>query len=103
MKSTQLMLALDSSQTNRAMFRIFQCWGVLIETKALLWKPQFLRFFARGGNFFCTRGKMLNLSRHMDEVVLLSPIEVATLSAPYEWARVLLIKTNGKKGDLLHF
>ena len=32
-----------------------------------------------------------NLSRHMDDVVLLSPMEVATLSAPYEWVRVLLV------------
>ena len=84
MKSTQLMLTLDRRQTNRTMFRIFRIGRgseFIGETKALFWKPQCLRF---------TRE---NLSRHMDDVVLFSPIEVATLIAPYEWARVLLINT----------
>ena len=92
MKSTQLMLALDSRQTNKAMFRVF-LWD--------LWHSfENLNFY---GVF---HAKMRNLSRHMDDVVLLSPMEVATLIAPYEWARVLLINTwslSPWKGNLLQF
>ena len=62
------MLALDSGQTN--MFRIFR-WD--------LWHSfENLNFY---GVF---HAKLRNLSRHMDDVVLLSPMEVATLIAPYE-------------------
>ena len=42
---------------------------------------------------FFQHAHALHLSRHMDDVVLLSPMEVATLIAPYEWARVLLTDT----------
>ena len=64
------MLALDSRQTNKAMFRVF-LWDLCHSFENL--------------NFYGVfHAKLRNLSRHMDDVVLLSPMEVATLIAPYE-------------------
>ena len=62
------MLALDSRQTNKAMFRVF-LWDLCHSFENLK-----IYFFQHA----------LHLSRHMDDVVLLSPMEVATLIAPYE-------------------
>ena len=80
MKSAQLMLASDRGQIN--------------PTRSLAQRVEsgFKRrrhSFKNVKIYVALLGQ--TLSRHMDDVVLLSPMEVATLSAPYEWVRVLLV------------
>ena len=80
MKSAQLMLASDRGQTNPT-----RNLSQRVESGFKRRRHSFKNFKI----YVALVGQ--NLSRHMDDVVLLSPMEVATLSAPYEWVRVLLV------------